>query len=121
MRRNVVTTAIILAVLLLGIDVGLQIGPSAHPRPALAQANSTGTIIAAAGIQNDAFCFRFSPATKQLVSYQQRANGDFELIGIRTCEDDFDPRIREYPKTDSPTAVRKMKLLVADKGAKGGN
>lgn len=123
MHRTVVTIAAILAVLLLGIDVGLQIGQSARARPALAQANPTGMIIAAAGIQNDAFCFLYNPETRQLVSYQQRAKGDLELRWIRTCDDDFNPTIREYPMSDSPTAVRRMKSLAKKpvKNPKKGN
>ena len=111
MRRSVLTAAVILAVLLLGIDVGLQIGEATRPTEAQAQAASGTRIMAAAGIQNDAFCFLYDPTTRQLVSYQQRASRGLELIAIRTCTDDFNRQIMEYPKTDSPTAVRKMKTL----------
>ena len=122
MRRTIVPAAVILAVLLVGIDVGLHIGPSSESRSALAQANPADLIIAAAGIQNDAFCFLYNPATKQLVSYRQRQIGGLQLQAIRRCEADFNPKIMEYPypKADSRTAVRKMKDL-AEELAKGGN
>ncbi len=121
MGRPIAIVAVFLAVLLLGIDVGLHIGQASESRSALAQANSAGLIIAAAGIQNDAFCFLYNPATKQLVSYRQRPTAiGLELQGIRTCASDFNPKIREYPKTKSPTAVRKMKNIAAEL-AKGGN
>ena len=124
MRRPIAIAAVFLAVLLLGIDVGLHIGQASESRSALAQANSAGLIIAAAGIQNDAFCFLYNPATKQLVSYRQlrsgRHGGGLELQGIRTCASDFNQKIREYPKSDSDTAVSKMTRL-AEKWAKAGN
>ncbi len=120
MRRPISIAAVIFVALLVGIDVGCHIGQSMQPRSALAQANPAGLIIAAAGIQNDAFCFLYNPATKQLVSYRQRQNGGLQLQGIRTCEADFNPKIMEYPKTNSPTAVRKMKHL-AEELAKGRN
>ena len=115
MRRPIVITAVILVVLLVGIDVGFHIGQSAQPRSALAQANPAGLIIAAAGIQNDAFCFLYNPTTKQLISYRQRPlTSGLELQGIRTCASDFNPKIIEFPKTKSPTAVRKMKNVDAE-------
>ena len=120
MRRPIAIAAVILVALLVGIDVGCHIGPSLEPRSALAQANPGGLIIAAAGIQNDAFCFLYNPATKQVVSYRQRPSGGLQLQGIRTCEADFNPKIIEYPKTDSRTAVRKMKQFAVEQ-AKGGN
>lgn len=119
MRRATTSTAMILAVLLLGIDVGLRVSESQHPRSALAQADSGNVVIAAGNTQNEAFCFLYSPATRQLASYmQQRTAGGLQLKGIRTCEADFDPRILEYPKSDSETAVRNMKKLV-DRLSKG--
>ena len=105
MRRAIVTAAGIVAVLLLGIAVGLHLRDSS--RSALAQ-NAPDVIIAAAGAQNEVFCFLYNPATKQLASYQQRAGRGLELLGIRTCASDFNPKILEYPRTDSRTAVRKM-------------
>ena len=111
MHRSILTAAVILAVLLLGIDVGLQIGEATRPNAAQAQAASRTPIIAAAGIQNDAFCFLYDPTTRQLVSYQQRVNSGLQLRAIRTCKDDFNAQILEYPKTNSPTAVRKMKTV----------
>lgn len=120
MRRPIAIAVVFLAVLLLGIDVGLHIGQASESRSALAQANPAGMIIAAAGIQNDAFCFLYNPATKQLISYRQRPIGSgLELQGIRTCGSDFNPKFREYPKTKSSTAVRKMKSIDAELAKKG--
>ncbi len=118
MRRAIVTTAGIVAVLLLGIAIGLHLGETS--RAALAQAGPPGLIIAAAGIQNDAFCFLYNPATKQLVSYQQRANTGLELKAIRTCDADFNPKILEYPRTDSRTAVRKMNSVAEELSGNNG-
>ncbi len=114
MRRPIAIAAVFLAVLLLGIDVGLHIGQALESRSALAQANPAGMIIAAAGIQNDAFCFLYNPTTKQLISYRQRPIGSgLELQGIRTCASDFNPKIIEFPKTKSATAVRMMQSVAA--------
>lgn len=112
MRGTVVTTAVILAVLLLGVDVGLHVGLAIQPRATQAQAIPGGVVAAAANTQNEAFCFLYNPQTNQLAAYRQRSKGGMELTGIRLCASDFNPAIVEYPKSDSTTAVRQMKNIV---------
>lgn len=114
MPRSITLTVAVLVALLVGIDIGLRIADPSPVRSAVAQSEPSGLIIAAAASQNDAFCFLYNSATKQLVSYRQKltASGP-ELQGIRTCASDFNPRIVEYPRSQSPTAVRKMKALAA--------
>lgn len=110
-RPNVLTIAVLVA-LLVGIDIGLRLAPPSSLPAAAAQAGPSGVEIAAAATQNDAFCFLYNPATKQLLTYRQtlKATGA-ELQGIRTCASDFNPAIIEYPSSQSPTAVRKMNAL----------
>ena len=82
---------------------------------ALSQEAGSDVIIAASNTQNEAFCFLYDKTQKKLVSYQNRARGGLELMGIRHCAADFTPKIREYPSPSSAkiTAVDNMTKLAA--------
>jgi len=111
MRRNVLNGLLFLCGLAGAIDLGYHLGRGGVLRNAEGQTAEAEVILTAANTQNEAFCFIFNTKTTQLATYMQRQTGGIELKGIRNCGSDFTKEIEEYPKSQSPTAVRNMKKL----------
>lgn len=114
MRRNVVTVSIALCGLVAALDLGYHLGRQGILGVAEGQAGGDDVILAAANTQNEVFLFLYNKRTQQLASYMQRLSTGLELKAIRLTSSDFNPEIDEYPRLESPTAVRNMKKLLED-------
>jgi hypothetical protein len=79
-------------------------------------AGGDDVLLSAANTQNDVYLFVYNKSTKQVTTYLQRQNAGLELKGIRVITSDFSTEIDEYPKSQSPTAVRNMKKLLQQFG-----
>ena len=117
MRHNTLTLCVVVLVFFVGLSLGRGFVGASHPAVAAGQTQSGTVLIAASNTQNEAFCFLYDPSTKQLASYKQRGKEGLELMGIRTCAGDFNAKIREYPRSESRTAVKNMKKLAEGKRA----
>ena len=117
MRHNTLTLCVVVLVFFVGLSLGREFAGASHPAVAAGQSQNGTVLIAASNTQNEAFCFLFDPSTRQLASYKQWGKGGLELMGIRTCDGDFNPKIREYPGSESQTAVKNMKKLAERKKA----
>jgi len=118
MRQNLIIALLAVCCTLLAVNVYVTLQRPQLP-VAFGQANGSDVLIAASNGQNDAFVFLYNRSMEKLISYKNKGGGSsgLELMGIRHCGNDWNPKIKELPHSNRPTAVRKMRQL-ADEIAK---
>jgi|SoiMethySBSTD1v2_1073268.scaffolds.fasta_scaffold13170_3 hypothetical protein len=113
MRMHIVTTSIALGCLVAAVDLGYHLGGQRIVSVAEGQAGGDEIqMMTAANTQNEVYLFVYNKNTKQITTYMQRTGTGLELKGIRLITSDVSSDIDEYPKNQSPTAVRNMKKLL---------
>lgn len=117
MRHRIVVAALVVCGVIGVLDIGYHLGRGAMLSVAVGQTADVEVILTGANTQNEAVCFVYSKKSHQLNMYVQRSSGGLELKGIRKLSSDFTEEIDEYPRSQSETAVSKMKQL-AEKIAK---
>ncbi|MCZ6794921.1 MAG: hypothetical protein O7J95_15055 [Planctomycetota bacterium] len=109
MRQNLIIALLSVCATLLAV---LVLQPRQEVPVAFGQVAAGNVLMTGSNTQNEAFCFIYDVAAKKLFSYKNRSTGGLELMGVRYCVHDFNPKIEEYPRSNGRTAVRKMKELV---------
>lgn len=115
MRHSVTTALLAVCALLLAANLLLMVLDPGPVPVAFSQAAGGKVIMTASNTQNEAFCFLYDTEAKKLVSYMTRGGG-LQLRAIRNCSFDFNRMIDEYPDSNEPTSVKKMKDLIEKLG-----
>ena len=113
MRQYLTVALLAVCSTLLTINLMVQLTDNGSPVAHGQGQPSSNLLMAACSTQNDAFCFVYNPATKQLVSYVSRSVGGLELKGIRLCAHDFNPIFEEFPRSKRKTSPGRMKELAS--------
>lgn len=112
MRKNWSLALVAGCGLIAAVDLAYNLGRQSILPTAEGQTSGDDVILAASNTQNEAYCFVYNKKSGQMNVYMQRSNGGIELKGMRNTGSDFHPDIDEYPKSNSLTAVKKMKALI---------
>jgi len=111
MRQNFIIALLSVCCTLLAVNVYVTLRGPQLPVAFGQGSGSDEVLIAGANIQNEAFCFLYNKSRTRLISYKNRGSGGLELMGIRNCSSDWNPKINEYPRSNKKTAVKNMKDL----------
>ena len=111
MRQNLIVALLSVCCTLLAVNVYVALRAPQLPVAFGQASGSDDVLIAGANTQNEGFCFLYNKSNTRLISYKNRSSGGLELMGIRNCSSDWNPKINEYPNSNKKTAVRNMKDL----------